>query len=484
MARPNLVLFMPDQLRADAVGCFGSPVAHTPNIDALAARGVRFTDAFSQHPVCGPSRVSMMTGWYPHVHGHRTLDNLLEPWEPNLFRSLREAGYHVAIAGNRGDVFAPGVTEASSDFCGYLTEPTGIAARFTSPYDEDHRLHRAMYFGCPGDEVVLDLDEATVRTAETWLAEGAPSDRPWALWVPLLFPHPPFTVEEPWFSMHDRADMPRPLSLDDARGKPGFMPAYRDAYGWGDLSADDLAEIAATYHGMVSRVDDQLGRVLHAVDAIGATDDTVVGFFTDHGEYLGDYGLVEKWPSGMDPSLLHNPLILAGGPLSSGVTVDAPVEMIDLLPTLFDLAEHEATHTHFGRSLLPVAADPATAHRDFTCAQGGFRTTDTHLLERPGWIYKPKGDLQHHRPELVGTATVLRTPTQTYVHRRYESDEFYDRVQDPAETINLIDDPGVATDVAALRDHMLDWYAGTADVIAWDANPRFPDIPHGWRDRS
>ena len=114
MPRPNLVLFMPDQLRADAVGCFGSPVAHTPTIDALAARGVRFDDAWSQHPVCGPSRVSIMTGWYPHVHGHRTLDNLIEPWEPNMLALLKQAGYHVAIAGNRGDVFAPGVTEASS----------------------------------------------------------------------------------------------------------------------------------------------------------------------------------------------------------------------------------------------------------------------------------------------------------------------------------------------------------------------------------
>ena len=229
--RPNLVLFMPDQLRADAVGCFGSTVASTPAIDALAARGVRFDDAWSQHPVCGPSRVSIMTGWYPHVHGHRTLDNLLEAWEPNLLADLRAAGYHVAIAGNRGDVFAPGVTEASTDFCGYLVKPTGMAERFTSPYPEGHRLWRAMYHGSGGDDVVLDIDEAATRTAERWLAEGAPDDRPWALWVPLLFPHPPFVAEEPWFSMHDRSAMPAPIAADAGVGKPGFMAAHREIYG-------------------------------------------------------------------------------------------------------------------------------------------------------------------------------------------------------------------------------------------------------------
>ena len=236
MPRPNLLLFMPDQLRADALGCFGSKVARTPNFDALAARGVRCSDAWSQHSVCGPSRVSIMTGWYPHVHGHRTLDNLLKPWEPNLLAILRQAGYYVSIAGNRGDVFAPGATEASSDFCGWLEPPSKEASqrRYSPDHPEGHPLYRAMYFGSGGDDLLLDHDEATVRTAERWLAEGAPSTRPWALWVPLLFPHPPFTVEEPWFSMHDRASIPDPVPPSNA-GKPLFMSAYRQAYGWDEL---------------------------------------------------------------------------------------------------------------------------------------------------------------------------------------------------------------------------------------------------------
>jgi len=482
-----MVLFMPDQLRADAVGCFGSPVAKTPHLDALAARGVRFDDAWSQHPVCGPSRVSIMTGWYPHVHGHRTLDNLLDHHEPNLLRILRDAGYHVAIAGNRGDVFAPGVTETSSDFCGYLTAPSNdaVGAYFTSPYPDDHRLSRGMSFGRAGNgETVLDIDEAATRTAEQWLAEGAPTDQPWVLWVPLIYPHPPFIVDDPWFSLHDRADMPTPISPDAGVGKAGFMAAIREIYGWSDLSPADFAEIAAVYHGMVSRVDDQLGRVLAAIEQIGAMDTTVVGFFTDHGEYLGDYGLVEKWPSGLDPSLLQNPLILAGAGLPEDLVIDQPVEMIDLLPTLLELAETEAEHTHFGRSLLPVMRDPDLVHRRFACAEGGFRPSDQHLIEVSRGIYEPKSRLQHQQPELVGTALVLRTSTHAYVHRRFEADEFYDRRADPSETVNLLTGHRPPIEADQLRDLLFGWLADTSDVIPWQTDPRFPKIPHGWRNES
>src|SRR5690606_17505604 len=125
------------------------------------------------------------------------------------------------------------------------------------------------------------------------------------------------------------------------------------------LDAADWAELAATYHGMVSRVDDQLGRVLRAVDATGATDRTVTAFFTDHGEYLGDYGLVEKWPSGLHDCLLRNPLVLAGPGVPEGEEQDAPAELVDVFATLLELAGVEPAHTHFGRSLL--TADPRDA---------------------------------------------------------------------------------------------------------------------------
>lgn len=477
-ARPNIIIFMPDQQRADAVGAFGNPVVRTPNLDALAARGVRFDDAWSQHPVCGPSRVSLMTGWYPHVAGHRTLDHLLGPHEPNLLRLLRDGGYQVCMAGHRGDVFAPGVTEASTDLCGYIVEPRRGKLQVAHP--EDHPLHRAFYFGRQGDEPRLDGDEATVRTAIAWLEDGR-TDRPWALWVPLVAPHPPFMVEDPWFSLHDRADVPLPIPPGAGVGKAAFMDEYRRRAGWDRLGEDDVREIAATYYGMVSRTDDQLGRLLAAVDRLGQLEQTVVVYLTDHGEYLGDHGLVEKWPSGLDPSLVRNPLIVAGPGVAEGAVCSSPVELVDVLPTLLELAEIEPSHTHFGRSLVPVLADPAAPHRDQACSEGGFHPADEALFERAGWLYQAKSDLQHDRPDLVGKAQAIRTPTHTYVYRQCEGDELYDRRVDPAEVVNRIDDPALAAVGDDLRGRLLDWVVATSDVIPWTPDPRFPDIPHGWR---
>jgi arylsulfatase A-like enzyme len=484
--RPNLVWFMPDQQRADAIGCFGNPVVQTPTIDALAARGTRFTNAFVQHSVCGPSRVSQMTGWYPHTAGHRTLDNLLKPHEPNLLRLMKDAGYHVAFVGARGDVFAPGVTEASTDFCGNLVEPgPGATARaYTADVPEGSPAWWAFSFGSAGPGPLLDADEALIRTAERWLAEAAPTDRPWFLWVPLMYPHPPFVVEEPFYSMHERATMPPRIPAEatgGGAGKPRFMDAYREIYGWGEVTDDEFREIQATYYGMVARTDDQLRRLLAAVERIGQGDRTGWIYGTDHGEYLGDYGLVEKWPSGLDPQLTANPLVVALPGASEGAVCDAMVEMVDLLPTCLELAGTEAGFTHFGRSLVPLLDDADAPHRDAAFCEGGFRVTDVDRLETAGWIYEPKARLQHEHPELVGKATCIRTPEWTFVHRLYEHDELYDRGADPYETVNLAGTGEHAATEAALRNRLLDWFVETSDVIPWQADPRFPELHHGYR---
>lgn len=190
-SRPNFLILMPDQLRADAVGAFGNPHVDTPHIDALAARGTRFTNAFVQHPVCSPSRASLLTGWYPHTAGHRTLTHLLKEHEPNLLRLLKEAGYHVTWAGARGDTFAPGVTEQSVHEYGFSTLPT---TGYGGDYP-DGVWSRLFYRGRVPDDGRIDPDEAAVRTAEEWLAH--PPEDPWVLFVPLVAPHCPFQVEDP-----------------------------------------------------------------------------------------------------------------------------------------------------------------------------------------------------------------------------------------------------------------------------------------------
>jgi arylsulfatase A-like enzyme len=471
MTRPNLLLFMTDQQRADSIGAFGNGVARTPNFDALAKRGTRFTQAFSQHSACSQSRISMFTGWYPHVAGHRTLDNLLKPWEPNLLATLRSAGYFVAWAGGRGDTFAPGGTAASTDFFGYLVKPSleAVAAPHGRPFPSGHPLHHAHYVGRLDDGLGPDFDEASILTAISLLEDGL--REPFVLVLTLFAPHPPFAVADPWFSLHDRVDMPEPAPI--RIGEPEFMATLRHRSGLDRLGGQHWAEIAATYYGMVSRLDEQLGRVLAALERTGALERTVVASFTDHGEYLGDFGLVEKWPSGLDDCLLRNPLVMAGPGIHEGAAHDDLVEMVDLLPTLCELAETEVVHPQFGRSLVATLAGSPGDGRSAAFSEGGFRLDEESQNEpHAEHPYDVKTALLHERPDLVGRALAVRTPEWTYVYRTCESDELYRRDFDPVERTNVAGDPDNSEVIAVLRDLLLRWLANTSDVIPTTRDPR------------
>lgn len=469
--RPNLLLFMTDQQRVDSIGAYGSAAARTPNLDAFAARGVRFTNAFSQHSACSQSRVSMMTGWYPHVAGHRTLDSLLQPWEPNVLRTLRAAGYFVAQAGVRGDSFASGVTAESVDWFGFTTPPSlaALGAAHADVYPEGHRLHHAFLIGRLVGPDHFGPDDAAIRTAIELLEHGLPE--PFVLVIDLFAPHPPFAVEDPWYSLVDRADVAPPVP--PMPGKPGFMHELHARAGLERLEPADWAEIAATYLGMVAKVDDQFGQVQAALARAGVADRTVTFFHTDHGEYLGDFGLVEKWPSGLDSCLLQNPLMVAGPGVAEGALCDSFVEMLDLPATICDLAETEVGHVQFGRSLVPVFTEPSLTHRERAFSEGGFRIDEAAQNEQADFHpYRLKSSLQQERPELVGRAVCVRTPEWTHVHRLYESDELYDRRADPRETTNLVDQPQHAEVCRDLRAELLDWLVATSDVIRSERDPR------------
>jgi arylsulfatase A-like enzyme len=463
---------MSDQLRADSIGAFGNDVVRTPILDALAARGVRFDNAYSQHSVCAQSRISMFTGLYPHVAGHRTLTHLLAPHEPNIFGRLRESGYHVALAGARGDMLGPGVTRASSDRFGFTVPPKleALARWHQSPFEPGSKWYDAFYGG-PIDGDFFEFDAATVITAIDWLTEGLPE--PWCLLVALMFPHPPFVAERRWYDVYEGAQMPAPVPPTLA-GKPGFYEEIRRRYGLERMTPDDWAEITRTYYAMVSRVDNQLGEVLGALDRVDQAERTVTFVFTDHGEYLGDFGLVEKWPSGLDEVLLRNPLIVHDPSAASGVA-STFVELVDLTATLEDFAGLEPG-VHFGRSIRPLLANPSEAHRDAAFSEGGF------LLREEPWLetgdegqYRHKQAIQHERTELVGRAISVRTDDWCYLERLYEGPELYDRRTDRRETLNLAGRSEHAAVEREHRDRIFHWLFETSDIVPDRQDPRFDE---------
>ncbi|KAE8360746.1 alkaline-phosphatase-like protein [Aspergillus caelatus] len=481
--KPNLVIFMPDQLRYDSLSCTSTPKTtflKTPNISSFASRGTIFTNCFTQASVCSQSRCSMFTGTYPHVSGHRSLENLIKPWEPNLFRSLKENGYHVACLAPRGDTFAPTVTELSVDEYGFLETPEFVP-RFSGDKANDSKDEsiwgRLFYKGLRNAAEASDYDDAVVRSALRWL-ECPPQDKPWVLFMPLIFPHCPFQVEEPYFSLYDRDIIPEPGAAPGEKTgyEPRYMQVIRERYGTGRATGEIWQELKATYYGMISRLDDQFGRVVGRLDELGLWDDTITMFFTDHGEYLGDHGLIEKWPSGLSDSLVHEPLIIAGRGLPQGQVYTGMAEMVDLVPTVLELCGIPEQFPHNGRSLVPVLRDPSLGHKEYAFSEGGFLTAEEPLLEQAPYPYDIKAALQHEDTTLVGKAVSIRSLEWTFVYRLYEPAELYHRQRDPEEMHNLAAEPKYVPVARMLEAEVLRWLFESSDFLPWTKDTRFPEV--------
>jgi len=258
--------------------------------------------------------------------------------------------------------------------------------------------------------------------------------------------------------------------------EPRYMEAIRNKYGTARATDDMWAEVMAVYYGMISRLDDQLGRIVSILDSTGLFSSTVTMFFTDHGEYLGDYGLIEKWPSGLSDSLTHQPLILAGAGLPAGRVVDAMAEMVDLVPTVLQLCGIGEHFAHNGRSWLPAILS-GFEHKEFAFSEGGFLLAEEPLLELGRWPYDLKAALQHEDTSLIGKATAIRSKEWTYVYRLYEPPELYSRKgDDPKELYNLAADPQYAHVVRSFESVFMRWLVETGDVIPWTRDPRFPTV--------
>jgi len=498
-SRPHIVLLNPDQWRADAVGHLGDPAAITPNLDRLAATdAVSFRHAFCQNPVCTPSRCSFMTGWYPHTRGHRTMFHMLraECGEANLLRLLRQAGYHVWWGGKNDLVPAQ---NGYSEECDVRFQATpddyrrwGLTPRpdlHSSPEwrgSPDGDNFYSFYAGRldKGDEpIYCDHDWANVLGAIDAI-RNYDGDKPLCLYLCLSYLHPPYGVEEPFHSAIDRSALPpRRPAPESWEGKPAILKGiaeHQRLHGW---TEDRWAELRATYRGMCSRVDHQLGLIVHALKEKGLYDDTALFVFSDHGDFTGDYGLVEKTQNTLEDCLTRVPLVLKppeGVPVQPRVS-DALVELIDLPATVFDLAGIESPHTHFGKSLLPMVAGERDDHRDAVFCEGGRLKGERHAMEleakseqTPQGLYWPRLSLQSRDDgPYHGKAAMCRTARFKYVRRLYESDELYDLERDPQKLHNVVDDAAYSEVLAQMRERLLTWFLETADVVPFQSDRRF-----------
>lgn len=487
--RPNILILNPDSWRGDVMGHMGNPAAVTPNLDAaVRTDAVSFRNAFCQNPVCTPSRCSFMTGWYPHVRGHRTMYHMLHADEPVLLKTLKDEGYFVWWGGKNDLV--PGQL-SFEPYCNvkYRLSKPPLSSRNLHAQDEwrgepESDTYYSFYAGrldTGGESFYYDGDWANVLGAIDFI-KNRPKDQPFCVYLPLGYPHPPYAVEEPWFSMIDRTRIPKRIPTPEGwRGKPAMLKGIHSRQRLHTWTEDRWAQLRATYYGMCARVDHQFGMLTEALRSAGVYDDTAVFVFSDHGDYTGDYGLVEKNQNTFEDCLTRVPFVIkppAGIPVKPRVS-DALVELIDFPATVEAMTGIAPKHTHFGRSLLPVLAGETDEHRDAVFCEGGRLHGEKHCMElestssqNPTGLYWPRVNLQQSEGPEHGKAVMCRTKDYKYVRRLYEEDELYDLRKDPSELYNRIDDRSLAEVRTRLRERMLTFFLETGDVVPHETDKR------------
>ncbi len=512
--RPHIIIINPDEMRADAMAHMGNPAAITPHLDTFArTEGVSFSNAFCQNPVCVPSRCSFFTGLYPHVRGHRTMEYLLHPGEDTLFHELKRAGYHVwmnsrndLLAGQYDELF----DESADEIFPYRLEEhkavdmpkvgprPAMPAQTVTPPDMPESPY-SHYKGTSGQAQFGNDWADTEGAIERILSYD--KEQPLCLFVGWNNPHVPYTCMEPYYSSIDRSKLPARISGRDMTGRSEIIRQLQQYVDMTDWTEEQWMELRATYLAQCMMVDDMFGQICDALKAAGMYDDSAIFFLSDHGDFTGDYDLVEKSQNSFQNCLSKVPFLIKppkGYDIDPGVS-DSLAELVDLYATAMDFAGVTPSHTQFGQSLVPVLADRAAAVRKFAYCEGGRTESEIHCDEwhnqgengpAPTYEYWPKMTAQKD-PAAHEKGTMIYDGRFKYVHRLRGDHELYDLKKDPAEIRNLypeiagneqasaentIDDAKKAEllkRLSAFQSELLNWYQATCDVVPYEGDSRF-----------
>jgi choline-sulfatase len=419
--RPNVLLIISDQHQRDVTGCYGHRVVKTPNIDRLASRGVTFTAAYCQSPLCAPSRASLLTG--THIHtceawSGRTEKPIREL--PTLSGVLREAGYatgsigklHIVGEEKRGRDL--GFSERALRYYTYgkqdYVDAVGAdkAARYV-PAGGDDPL-RADYMNRNNVPVDLDdrdvFDDLVVERSIRFMEDHR--EEPFFLWAGLEKPHPDWYAPERFHDMYDPGAVPVPETAHRERpaGLPGVSwKKLRENHEYGD---EDMRNCIAAYYANVTYMDHNAGRLLEALERLGLAEDTVVIYTSDHGELLFEHGMTQKHCF-FEPAVAV-PLIISGPGMPGGQRRGHIVSLLDLFPTLARTCGAAAPEGLEGEDLEAVLAGDASL-------EGRVAFSEFYSF---GYAER-----------------MIRTPEWKYVHSETWSPQLYSIKDDPLEVENL-----------------------------------------------
>jgi choline-sulfatase len=423
MTPKNLLIIMSDEHNPKIMGCSGHPAVHTPNIDALAAAGTRFSDAYTTSPVCVPARAAFATGKYVHQIGFWDNADAYDGSVPSWHHRLRGDGHRVVSIGKLhfrgGDDYGFNETMIPMHVIDGKGDLMGLVR---DDLPERGASWKIAKWAGPGETPYTFYDREIAARAQIWLREEAQqhTDKPWVLFVSFVCPHFPLTAPPEFYYQYplDRVELPKQYRKDERPTHP-FVRDYANSFVY-DRYFDEvkLRKAIAGYYGLCSFVDDNVGQVLRALEASGLSESTRVLYTSDHGDNLGSRGLWGK--STMYQETAGVPLIISGADIPRGHVVGTPASHVDIYPFIMQCVGADVPEMydgHPGHSLFDLAAGREPARNVLSEYHGMGSTTG---------------------------AFMIRNGKFKYVHYVAYQPQLFDLESDPEELHDLADDPAFA----------------------------------------
>lgn len=336
----NMVIIMSDEHSSKALGCYGHEFVETPNLDALAAAGTRFSSAYCTSPVCIPARASFATGKYIHQIGYWDNADAYDGSVPSWHHMLRDRNHRVVsigklhfreYGGDHGfseEIIPMHIVEGKGDLMGLVRSDLPVRKG----------AYKMARLAGPGESQYTFYDREIVSRAQIWLREEAPrySDKPWVLFVSFVSPHFPLTAPPEHFYRYYNRDLPLPKLYEKGkRPDHPYQKDYRGSFNYDDyFDAESLKKALAGYYGLCSFLDENIGKLMSTLSDLNILDNTRVVYTSDHGDNLGSRGMWGK--STMFEEAASVPLIISGQGIPQGAVVDIPVSHVDVTPFIYD----------------------------------------------------------------------------------------------------------------------------------------------------
>lgn len=471
---PNVIIIMADQLRADLLQREGYPLNTMPFADSLAEKGTWFNRAYTAAPASGPARVSMLTGRFPsatHVRSNHNLGDAF--YTKDLFDVARRQGYATALVGKNHSHLSPDRVDYWRPYNhdGQASEDKSEVGEAFDKYLKTLDMYANMEpspYGVEGQMPYRMVDDAS-----QWI--DTLSDTPFLMWFSMAEPHNPYQTCEPYYSMFPPESLPRmKSSAGDLKTKGEEYLLLAEMMGQGHVGyQDNLQRLRSIYHGMLRMIDDQLARLVDELKKKGVYDNTIILFIADHGDFVGEYGLMKKGV-GLDDVLSRIPMQWTGPGIKASLTPHkAHVSIIDIFPTICEIIGADIPQGVQGRSLWPLLQGQDYPEKEFesVMAQDGFggmyyTRDDATDFQEEGAVGK-KGLFfdELNTWTQSGTMRMLRKGDWKLVYDMDGNGQLYNLKEDSSELDNLFDDKSYDKVKNDMIENLLRWELSAQDPI-------------------